>query len=207
MVLAGGRGSRLGGLDKARLVAGGRMLLERSLDALAAADRVVVVGPAPDAAVLERAGSERVRSALEAPRFGGPVPALVAGLGELAADARTPQDLVLVLAVDLVRPADAVAGLLRAVRAESSIGADAIVAVDAAGVRQPVLAAYRRAPLVIALAELDADGGLDGAPLRRLLAGFEVAEAPLGEACDDVDTPEDAARFGVETARVAERAT
>jgi molybdopterin-guanine dinucleotide biosynthesis protein A len=43
-ILAGGRASRLGGLDKSRLVISGRTILERQLDALRpVAERVVIV--------------------------------------------------------------------------------------------------------------------------------------------------------------------
>ncbi|MEU4744233.1 NTP transferase domain-containing protein, partial [Actinosynnema sp. NPDC023658] len=48
VVLAGGRGSRLGGVDKASLVVDGRTLLDHVLDAVAAARQVIVVGPRKD---------------------------------------------------------------------------------------------------------------------------------------------------------------
>lgn len=47
IILAGGRGSRLGGVDKGALPVGGRALLDRVLDAARAAERVVVVGDGP----------------------------------------------------------------------------------------------------------------------------------------------------------------
>jgi molybdopterin-guanine dinucleotide biosynthesis protein A len=44
-ILAGGRGTRLGGADKGALVIGGRTILDRQLDVLSAlVDRIVVVG-------------------------------------------------------------------------------------------------------------------------------------------------------------------
>ncbi|WP_275693401.1 NTP transferase domain-containing protein [Nocardioides sp. TF02-7] len=46
VVLAGGRGSRLGGFDKAGIEVRGRTLLEHALDAVVDAAEVVVVGPA-----------------------------------------------------------------------------------------------------------------------------------------------------------------
>ncbi|XVV06848.1 molybdenum cofactor guanylyltransferase [Actinosynnema sp. CA-248983] len=45
VVLAGGRGSRLGGVDKAAVEVGGRTLLDHALDAVRGARRTVVVGP------------------------------------------------------------------------------------------------------------------------------------------------------------------
>jgi len=45
LVLAGGQARRLGGMDKMAIPLGGRGLLDRVLDAVPDADRVVVVGP------------------------------------------------------------------------------------------------------------------------------------------------------------------
>jgi molybdopterin-guanine dinucleotide biosynthesis protein A len=45
VVLAGGAGRRLGGRHKPGITVAGRTLLDHVLDAVAAADRVVVVGP------------------------------------------------------------------------------------------------------------------------------------------------------------------
>ncbi|MER5393911.1 NTP transferase domain-containing protein, partial [Saccharopolyspora sp. NPDC002686] len=42
VVLAGGRARRLGGVDKVLLPVGGRTLLDRTLDAVAEADPLVV---------------------------------------------------------------------------------------------------------------------------------------------------------------------
>jgi GTP:adenosylcobinamide-phosphate guanylyltransferase len=44
IVLAGGRGTRLGGRDKAAVEVAGRSLLERALSAVAGAATVVVFG-------------------------------------------------------------------------------------------------------------------------------------------------------------------
>ncbi len=75
IILAGGRGSRLGGVDKGALPVGGRALLDRVLSAARDAERVVVVGygPVPDGVLLTR----------EEPVFGGPAAAVVAGLRAL----------------------------------------------------------------------------------------------------------------------------
>ena len=45
IVLAGGQGSRLGGVDKAELKVGGVRLLDRALTACRGASTTVVVGP------------------------------------------------------------------------------------------------------------------------------------------------------------------
>src|SRR4051794_27690959 len=72
IVGAGGRGTRLGGVDKASLDVAGRSLLERVLDAVAAARTVVVVGD-------ERPTGRPVRWTREQPAYGGPVAAAYAG--------------------------------------------------------------------------------------------------------------------------------
>ncbi|SFS80153.1 Molybdopterin-guanine dinucleotide biosynthesis protein A [Saccharopolyspora flava] len=73
MVLAGGRASRLGGVDKVMLPVGGRSLLDRTLEALRGADPVVVVGP-------RRPEVPGVRWTVEEPAGGGPLAAVDAGL-------------------------------------------------------------------------------------------------------------------------------
>src|SRR5207253_6166424 len=90
VVLAGGEGRRMGGVDKAALVVGGRTLLDRILAAAAGvAGRLVVVGP-PRPVGLERA----VLFVQEDEPGGGPVPAVAAAL-----DATGGASVVLVLAV------------------------------------------------------------------------------------------------------------
>ena len=83
IVLAGGRGSRLGGTVKPAVDVAGRTLLSRVLDARALARRVVVVGPASAHAAVgpETTG---VLWTLEDPPFGGPVAGIAAGLAALA---------------------------------------------------------------------------------------------------------------------------
>ena len=98
VVLAGGRGTRLGGTDKPGLIVGGQTLLGAVVSAVtsAGADRIVVVGP-------ERPGRRagRVRYAREDPPGRGPVAALACGLEQVSAP------VVVLLAADLpfLRPA------------------------------------------------------------------------------------------------------
>ena len=84
VILAGGRGTRLGGADKPGLIVGRQALLGSVVSAVtsAGAGRVVVVGPERPAALSPQARRERVRYTLEEPRGGGPVAALRCGLGE-----------------------------------------------------------------------------------------------------------------------------
>ena len=178
VVLAGGAGRRLGGVDKAGLVLGGRTLLDRVLSAAAGvAGRLVVVGP-PRTVDLERA----VIFVQEDVPGGGPVPAVAAAL-----DATGGAFVVLVLAVDL--PLLTTAALARLVdellAADPSVGAAA--AADPSGRPNPLLAAYRAETLA----------GLDGTPgaAARSLLPADTRVVDLGsEATLNVNTPADVER-------------
>ncbi|WNV88735.1 NTP transferase domain-containing protein [Umezawaea sp. Da 62-37] len=169
IVLAGGAGSRLGGVDKASLVVGGRTLLDYVLAAVAGAGQVVVVGPGEGG---------RVVWTREDPPGGGPVAGLAAGLAALA-----DVDLAVVLAVD--QPG-VTASTVDRLRAAVGDGAGAVL-VDAGGRLQWLAGVWRVDVLRAAM-----PGEPEGASLRsvlRPLAPAEVTALP-GEA-DDVDTPED----------------
>jgi len=78
IILAGGRASRLDGVDKAGIEVGGRTLLEWALDGVVDAREVVVVGdPVPT--------DRPVTFTREDPRYGGPVAGLLTGLDALTA--------------------------------------------------------------------------------------------------------------------------
>ncbi len=170
VVLAGGRGSRLGGADKASVELAGRTLLARTLDAVVDAVEVVVVG---HAVPTERP----VTFVLEDPRHGGPVAALLAGRDQLLRDPA----LLAVVAVDM--PHLGPATLRRLVLAGT--GHDGAVLVDPEGRRQLAM--------VVGRARLDAVApGVEerhGMALHRLLAGLDLAEvAAVGPEHRDVDT-------------------
>lgn len=175
IVLAGGRGERLGGQDKALVEVGGRPLLARVLDATAAARTVVVVG-AP------RPGIDGVHWTCEEPSGGGPTAGIVAGLRALCGGAAP---WVLVLAVDQPGAAAVVPQVL-GVAAEAPAETDVLCPLDADGHKQWLLAAYRREALVRACATV---GTGHGVSVRRLVAGLRVVDVP-GAAADvgDVDT-------------------
>lgn len=88
VVLAGGQGRRMGGLDKTSLMVGQRTLLDAVLDAVRDARTTVVVGP-------ERRTPRPVVWAREDPPGGGPVTGLAAALPLVTTEA------VAVLAADL----------------------------------------------------------------------------------------------------------
>ncbi len=173
MVLSGGAGSRLGGADKAALTHAGRTLLEHALDAVAAANEVVVVGPAVPT-------TRPARFTRESPPGGGPLAGLSAGVAALSGDA----DLVVVLAVDMPHVTDAtVARLLDAVG-----DGDGAWLVDDTGRRQ--LAGVVRRTLV------PAPGDAHGVPMRRLIEHADTVDVvPTGHEADDVDTWSDLARL------------
>lgn len=184
IVLAGGGGRRLGGLDKPGLLHAGARLLDVVLDAVAPADAdgypVVVVGPARDL-------PDGVLAAREDPPGGGPAAAVAAGY---AATAWRDGPLLLV-AADLPRVRrDTVRRLLSALTPE----ADAAVLLDDGGRRQLLLAAWRPRALRRAVGDLP-DGGR-GRPLRDLYVGRTVVEVPgRDQEWADVDTPDDRARW------------
>lgn len=182
VLLAGGRASRMGGVDKTALVVRGRPLSDHAVAAAAGARRTVLVGlregrRAPAGVVHTR----------EDPPLGGPVAAIAAGLAAVA----DPAPWTLVLACDLVRPEPAAALLLDAAGTAPD-DTDGVVAVDEDGRRQHLLALYRSDTLRAAVRAL---GDPTGAAVRRLTDGLRLVEVPLPAAlCADVDEPEDATR-------------
>lgn len=177
VVLAGGGGRRLGGVDKPALFVGGVSLLDGVLAVLADARRIVVVGPRRE---LE-AGVVQVR---ENPAGGGPAAALATGLLEVRAGQ------VAVLAADLPQLTPAVVVALRS----AATGHDGAVLVDDDGRDQLLTGVWTAALLQAAAAGRD----LTGAPLRTLLAGLDVARVPARDlglvGWADCDTPADLAR-------------
>ncbi len=170
VVLAGGRGSRLGGADKASLEVDGRTLLAHALDAVADAGEVVVVGEAVPT-------SRPVRFVVEEPRYGGPVAALLAGCDALPRSTRT----VAVLAVDMPRVAATTLARLRA----AARGRDGAALVGPDGRRQVALV-LDRARLDAVAPDREARHGL---ALGRLLAPLDLAAVPAtGDEHRDVDT-------------------
>lgn len=185
VVLAGGRGRRLGGVDKAGLRLHGERLVDRTVGAArnAGARRVIVVGP-------ESAGSPRTIVVREDPPFTGPLAALAAALPRVDAD------LLLLLTCDLVRPAR-VCDLLRS--KPPGPGVDGTVLRDADGRAQWLAGLYRVTALRAGI--LRFDSATDHAPLRAILNPARLAwiDAPP-DTTADIDAPADLARAQQETA-------
>lgn len=178
IVLAGGRGSRLGS-DKAQARLGERRLVDRVLGGLPGSVPVIVVGPDPGplgrAALVVR----------ESPPFTGPAAALAAALPHVS----TP--LVGLLAVDMPFAAPALARLVEAL-VDGPTDAVGAVAVDDTGQRQWLCASYRVATIRAALDGLDV---IAGASVRQLLDGQRLVQIPVSATQGlDVDTPADLER-------------
>ena len=184
IILAGGRGARLGGADKPGLVVGSSTMAATAARAAvtAGADRVILVGPArPDVAAATAAGAGRLIVTREEPPGAGPVPALRAGFAKAAAP------WVAVLAADLpFLGGDQVLSLLAAARAGPSAGA---VIADESGAVQWLAGCWRTDRLGPALA------AYRGSSLRGLLGPLRpslIRAAPAGDGPPpwlDCDTP------------------
>jgi molybdopterin-guanine dinucleotide biosynthesis protein A len=177
VVLAGGRGARLGGVLKPQLEVGGRTMLAAVLEATADAAARVVVGPpqpVPPEVVLVR----------EQPPGGGPVAALRAGLEAVGTD------VVAALAGDLPFLTAELVGQLR-----ERLTGDGVLVVDDTGQDQLLLGLWRTEALRAALA-----GQPPRTPLRRVLAPLAVRRLrpvlPPGRPAPwtDCDTPAELAR-------------
>jgi len=176
IVLAGGRGTRLGGRDKPGLVVGGRTLIGAVVAAgtAAGARQVIVVGP-------ERTGLAGVSFVTEDPPGAGPVPALRRGLAEVTVP------WVALLAADLpfLRPADL--GTLR----RAAAGHHGAVFADDTGRPQWLVGCWQAEAL------RRAAGGYDGTSLGGLLGPLGAVLVRLAPVPGvpppwlDCDTPED----------------
>lgn len=179
IVLAGGRGERLGGVDKSAVLVAGRPLLDRVLAAATQARRIVVVGPVdvPDGVLVTT----------EDPPDGGPAAGIAAGFALLGDHGRR-APWTLVLAVDQPGAAPAVAALLDQLDAVAP-QADAVGPVHPQGYAQWLLSAYR----TDRLGEVLGAGSWHGASVRRLVAPLVFTEVDVAsEHIGDLDTWEDA---------------
>jgi molybdopterin-guanine dinucleotide biosynthesis protein A len=176
LVLAGGRGSRLGHDDKAAITIGGTSALDHLLAALPEKVPVVVAGP-------ERPTRRPVTFRQEWPLHGGPVAGIASGLEVVS----TP--ITALLGVDMPWAGALLAHLIAEF---ASCDAAALVPVDGAGFRQPLCAVVRTEALRGGLARL---GDPRGRSLRELISLLDVHERRLSEAetswVDDIDTPQD----------------
>ena len=171
VVLAGGTSRRFGS-DKLAAPLGGSTVLDTVLGSLPPEWPVVVVGP-------PRPCRGPVTWTREDPPGGGPLAGVAAGVGAVATD------LVAVVAGDMPYAGPALVTLVAALAAAPpEVGA--VVAVDAHGVANPLLAAYRTASVREVLPLPAANR-----PAKLLLAVPHLEVAVSGWAGRDVDTPAD----------------
>lgn len=178
IVLAGGKGSRLGLSSKPDLVVGGRRLLDIALAAVQAARQTVVVGPVDVPAGVVRT--------LEDPPFGGPVAGVQAGFEALVEHALW----TVLLASDLP---GAEAGVATLLRYEPLADDEGVCLLDGDGRLQWLLGCYRTEALRQRLSER---GDPPLTAIYRLLEPLRLVGLPTtAHAVEDIDTPEDAARW------------
>ena len=218
VLLAGGRGARLGGIDKADLELGGRRLLDRALDAVQEAlapavtlGTIVVVGAV--------AVPQGVRCTQEDPPYGGPIAGLAAGV--VALGERTgalPAPWCLVLASDVADPAIGLSRLGAAVAAASESAepgdcaepaesgesgesdTDGYWLVDQSDRPQWLFAIYRRTALLRALA-----GPVRDRSARSTLGSLQCTGLPVEDGVvADIDTWADIAGWTLRNAAVAD---
>jgi molybdopterin-guanine dinucleotide biosynthesis protein A len=186
LIFAGGRASRLGGVNKALLDVGGRSIVTRILDALEPlVDESVVL--ANDSTLSELG---RVRLILDPSPHAGVLPALAAGLEAAAGE------LCLAVACDM--PFVSAALFAHLLELQAHTDADVVIP-RTTGFLEPMHAVYRRAPVLSAI-----QGALARGEQRMIsyLADVRVREVsePEWRAVDtegtaffNVNTPEDLA--------------
>ncbi|MEG8182556.1 NTP transferase domain-containing protein [Nocardia terpenica] len=189
IVLAGGRATRMGGVDKPGIVIGGQSMLDAALSAVASCTRTVVVGP-------HRPGlGPQLRQVQEVPAGSGPVAAIATGLRALD-ECDFPADLVVVLAADL--PFLTVAAVDELIGHATESGADAVFAADESGRPQYLVGVWRRTALLAGLERLDS---LVNQPMKALVP-VDTMMVPLPGAAD-CDTPDDVRRARANSAPLA----
>ncbi|OFN75711.1 MULTISPECIES: molybdenum cofactor guanylyltransferase [unclassified Corynebacterium] len=176
IIVAGGRGSRMGGADKASLRVGGQRLVDRLHSYLPYGTPSVVVSP-------HWLGLPQV---CESPLYGGPTAGIAAGYRFLTrgdSAQHSQRELVAVLAVDAPESPIAIPHLIDGLGEHS-------VAVAAAGNQiQPLCAVWRVDALGRALTRL---GRVHNRSARSLLrAADSVAVVQVGEEVRDYDTPQE----------------
>jgi len=179
ILLAGGRASRMGGIDKPGLLIDGTSLRDRAIAAVrdAGAAPIIAVGP-------EVRSDAEVLWAREDPPFSGPAAAVISGLRAMEA---APEWTVL-LACDLAH-ADVVVGRLLGGIPNLSPATQGLCLSDAGGRPQWLTGVYRTKALRAAAEALG--DGRDQA-VRALLTGLDPVLLPaLGAEASDVDTWQD----------------
>ena len=163
-ILAGGRGERLGGVEKGLLRVEGRTIIERQLELAAGLAEVLLITPRPGP-----------YTGLPLRLISGELPGRGPGAGLVAALAASTTPWVLMLGCDMPFVTPKVVELLAAERRE---GVE-VIRFEVGGCSQPLLALYR-ASLAPALSmQLEAGDAPGLLALSRSAACLELPEATL----------------------------
>ncbi|MCO1339301.1 hypothetical protein BJH93_10415 [Kocuria polaris] len=206
IVLAGGRGARLGGVNKATLERDGVSLLGRAVLNLAftpageeenpGAEVIAVVGPESLRGCVQALAAEcgiPIMLTREEPVFAGPAAAMAAGLEALERVVPGAAGACFVLAVDYARPGQIIPILRRAAgavgprlggRERPAAGpetAGAWVPQDAFGRDQPLASVWDLAGLRRAVSGLRDEGRVANASVKQLLARVVVSRSTMAE--------------------------
>jgi molybdopterin-guanine dinucleotide biosynthesis protein A len=187
IIFAGGRATRLGGVNKALLEVGGTSIIARILRALEplTEEQVLLTNDAS----LERIGA--LRLVLDPEPYAGVLPALAAGLAQARGD------VCLAVACDM--PFVSTTLFARLLELQASTDADVVIA-RTAGYLEPMHAVYRTRSVIAAI-----EGALSRGE-QRMISYFrdvrvhEVDEPdwrsidPMGLAFFNVNTPDDLAQ-------------
>lgn len=182
VIVAGGKGRRMGGVSKADLEVAGERLLDRVLRSASGARTRVVVGTTevPDG----------VLRTMEDPPGTGPAAGVAAGLAAIA----EPAEWTLVLACDLPDAPAAVYQLLLALPSAPE-EADGLCLVAPDGTYQPLAAIYRTEAL---LGAYRAYGDPQNRSIRGVVRQLRLEGVDPGSASVvDLDTPEDLAAWNL----------
>ncbi|MBB2894660.1 molybdenum cofactor guanylyltransferase [Flexivirga oryzae] len=180
IVLVGGAGSRLGGVDKAAVELAGRSLVSRPLEAVRDARTLVVVGDtaAPDI-------PDRAIRVVEDPPGSGPAAATVAGLRAI----EEPAAWTYLISCDVPGAVGAIQLLAEADAGDS----DGVVLAEPDGRLQWLLGRYRSFALYDAAEQL---GDAADRSMRALLEDLDLVPVPAPEEVwRDVDTWDDHAHW------------
>jgi molybdopterin-guanine dinucleotide biosynthesis protein A len=193
-ILAGGKGTRLGNLDKGALLVGGRTILDRQLEVLRGrfSRILLVLAPAasPDAAAPPSARADLVIVRDRAPAGSGPLAGLDAALAALTPD----EESVVCIAGDMPLLSTPALDLLR----DTEPAAQALVPL-VAGHPEPLFARYHRSCTPAVSAAL-AEGRLKTMGLLASVHVHWLSEATLRQvdptlaSLHNINTPEDLAR-------------
>lgn len=174
-VLAGGRGQRLGGRDKAWVLHHNKTLLQHTLQAFPGGYAERLVSAREDDPRFAKMGLRAVFD--QRPGFAGPLAALEA----LCAACTTPW--LLTVPVDVQRIPDDLPEALR-----GAVARDGVVVKDATGL-QPLIGLWRTAALQAAVREL-LDAGESAA--HRLVSRLDLARMDISpRLLANLNTPED----------------